>query len=267
MCVLCIAENLRLLTAPADSLPHQQLAESIRVAREAAMQYVLDTVHAMREDASGPPSLEVSPEEYLHYVVERAREDGVSTPGELRSWTLTLHGEYAHDPRVQAFVSSAVEGLAGYLAQVDEQRELIARFLEARPEHLRFAGVGLSAELYFQYGDDTYVALSDDEAAQIAVDRISWNLSKEDPRLLLHYTDLPDGALDILVDAQQRPEEEANQVLAGMVDVTALADDALRQRGYAWLVSETPTDVLAEQRFGDRMVLRCRFPEEHFGEG
>lgn len=264
MCVLCYPENLRLLTSPAAGLPELQLAEAIRVAREAATQYVLDTVHAMREDPT-PPSLHVSPEEYVHYVVERAREDGVATRGELRAWTAP-GVEYATDPRVQAFVSSAVEGLAGSLARIREQREVIARFLEIRPEGLHFAGVGLSAEMYFRHGEDTYVALTDEEAAQIAMDRISWNLSHEDPRVLLHYTDLPDGAVDILADAQQRPEDEANQVLAGMVDVPALADDTLRQRGYGWLVTDTLTDVLAEQRFGDRVILRCRFSEDPFGE-
>ncbi len=265
MCVLCSADNLRLLTAPADSLPYLQLAESVRVAREAAMQYVLDTIHDLRETPGEAPSLDVSPEEYLHYVVERAEEDGVATPGDLRSWNAALQGEYAADPRVQAFVSSAVEGLARYLSKLDDQREALARFLETRPERMEFAGVGLSGELYFRHGGDAYAAVGDDEAAQIAMDRVSWNLHREDPALLLRYTDLPDSALDILRDAQKRPEEEANHVLSGMVDVPALADDALRQRGYGWLVTDNPSDVVSEQRFGDRMIIRFQLPEEQAG--
>ena len=118
MCVLCYAENLRLLTAPASSLGYLQVAEAVRVAREAALQYVLDLVHELRESPGDLPPLEVGAEEYLYYVVERAEEDGVATPGELRAWTASPHGEYAADPRVQAFVSSAVEGLARYLARM-----------------------------------------------------------------------------------------------------------------------------------------------------
>jgi hypothetical protein len=262
MCVLCSADNLRLLTAPAGSLAYVQLAESIRVAREAAMQYVLDTIHDLRDTPGEIPSLEVSAEEYLHYVVERAEEDGVATPGELRAWTSGLHREYADDPRVQAFVSSAVEGLARYLSRMADQREALARFLEIRPDGIEFAGVGLSGELYFRHGGEGYAAIDDDEAVQIAMDRVSWNLHREDPAVLLRYTDLPDSALDILVAAQKRPEEEANHVLAGMVDVPALADDSLRQRGHGWLVAENPADVASEQRFGNKVIVRFHLPEE-----
>jgi len=267
MCVLCYPDNLRLLTAPTDSLPHLQLAEAIRVAREAAMQYVLDSIHEMRDGSPEISPRMVEAEEYLHYVVERAEEDGVMTASEARSWTAVLHREYADDPRVQAFVSSAVEGLARYLAQMADQQESIARFLEVRPEAVAFAGVGMSGELYFRHGRDAYVALTDDEAAQIAVDRVSWGLCREDPALLLRYTDLPDGAVDILAAAQQRPEEEANQVLAGMVDVPALADDSLRQRGYGWLVTESPSDVISEERFGGRVIVRFHLADEPPGVG
>jgi hypothetical protein len=267
MCVLCDSGNLRLLTSPAESLSHLALADSIHVSREAAMQFVLDTIHDLRESPGRIPSLEVSPEEYIHYVVDRAEEDGVATPAELREWSTGVHTEYASDPRVQAFVSSAVEGLARYLAKMDAQRETIARFLEARPEQMTFAGVGVSGELYFLNGGDAYAALTETEAEQIAADRVSWNLFREDPALLMRYTDFPEGALDILIAAQTRPEDEANQVLAGMVDVDALAADTLRQRGYGWLVAEAPGDVISEQRFGEQMIVRFRFIDEADAEG
>ena len=261
MCVLCNAESLRLLVVPAESLPPLNLAESIRVSRDAAVQFVLDTVDALRDDPMGELPREISPEEYVSYVVGRAEEDAVATPAELRVWTTVHPAEYAADPRVQAFLSSSVEWLATYRARIGEQRGIIMRFLEARPDTVHFAGVGPSSELYFRHDDDTYVALTDDDALQIAVDRVSWGLHREDPNVLLQYTSLPDGALDILSDAQKRPEDEANQVLAGMVDVAALAEDTLRQHGHGWLVAD-PHGGVAEQRFGDRVVIRFREPEE-----
>jgi hypothetical protein len=163
---------------------------------------------------------------------------------------------------VQAFVSSAVEWLATYRARIDEQKGILTRFLEDRSNSVQFAGVGPSSELYFRQGEDTYVALTDTDALQIAMDRVSWGLHREEPQVLLQYTTLPDGAVDILSDAQKRPEDEANQVLAGMVDVAALAEDTLRQHGHGWLVADPQDGGVVEQRFGDRVVIRFREPDE-----
>lgn len=262
MCVLCNAESLRLLVVPAGSLGPPQLAESIRVARDAAVQFVLDTVDALRDDPGGELSLEVDAEEYVRYVIARAEEDAVATPAELRSWTAAHPVDYAPDARVQAFVSSAVEWLATYRARIEEQRGILSRYLEDRSNGVVFTGVGPSSELYFRYGEDTYVVLTDADALQIAVDRVSWGLHREDPHVLLQYTTLPDGAVDILSDAQKRPEDEANQVLAGMVDVSALAEDTLRQHGHGWLVTDPQLGGAVEQRFGDRVVVRFRETDE-----
>ncbi len=262
MCVLCNAESLRLLIVPAESLAPLSLAESIRVAREAASQYVIDTVDGLRDEPGAPIPRVVDAEEYVRYVIARAEEDRVASPTEVREWRASPRSEYAADPRVQAFLSSAVEGLASYEARIDEQRTVLARFLEARPATLRFDGVGMSSELYFRHGEDSYVALSDDDAIQMAVDRVSWGLHREEPAILLRYTTLPDGAVDILSDAQKRPEDEANQVLAGMVDVAALAEDTVRQNGYAWLVADPHNGDVVEQRFGERVIIRFREPDE-----
>lgn len=262
MCVLCNAESLRLLVVPLGSLAPLQLSESIRVSRDAAVQFVLDTVDALRDDPRGELPLAVDADEYVQYVIARAEEDAVATPAELRAWTTVPAVEYVADPRVQAFVSSSVEWLATYRARIDEQRGILGRFLEDRSNGVRFAGVGPSSELYFRYGEDSYVALTDEDALQIAIDRVSWGLHREDPQVLLQYTTLPEGAVDILSDAQKRPEDEANQVLAGMVDVTALAEDTLRQHGHGWLVTDPQLGGVVEQRFGDRVVVRFRETEE-----
>jgi hypothetical protein len=262
MCVLCNAESLRLLVVPTAELAPLDLAESVRVAREAALQYVLDTVDDLREDPTAELPLTVDTEAYVRFVIGRAEEDAVATPAEIRSWTSTLPLEYAADARVQAFLSSTVEWLATYRARIDEQRAVLSRYLEARPGTVVFAGVGPSSELYFRHEEYTYVALTDADALQIAMDRVSWGLHREEPQVLLQYTSLPDGALDILSDAQKRPEDEANQVLAGMVDVAALAEDTLRQHGHAWLVADPQLGGATEQRFGDRVVVRFQETEE-----
>lgn len=262
MCVLCNAESLRLLVVPVGTLAPSKLAESIQVSRDAAVQFVLDTVDALRDDPGGELPLAAEAEEYVRYVIARAEEDAVATPAELREWTATHPVEYATDPRVQAFVSSAVEWLATYRSRIDEQQAILSRFLEDRSNSVHFAGVGPSSELYFRQGEDTYVALTDADALQIAMDRVSWGLHREEPQVLLQYTTLPDGAVDILSDAQKRPEDEANQVLAGMVDVAALAEDTLRQHGHGWLVADPQEGGVVEQRFGDRVVIRFREPDE-----
>ncbi|HEX2091481.1 MAG TPA: hypothetical protein VHG28_03725 [Longimicrobiaceae bacterium] len=262
MCVLCNAESLRLLIVPVRSLAPLKLAEAIRVARDAAVQYAVDTVDALRDDPGSTLPWKVEPEEYVGFVVNRAEEDAVGTPAELRAWTTSYAEEYADDPRVQAFVSSVAEWLATYRARIEEQRGLVSRFLEARSDSVVFAGVGFGSELYFRHAEHTYVALTDEEALQIAVERVAWGLHREDPSVLLHYTGLPDGAVDILADAQKRPEDEANQVLAGMVDVTALAEDTLRQNGHGWLVADPENGEVVEQRFGDRVVIRFRETED-----
>lgn len=266
MCVLCDANNLRLLVAPAASLPALEFAEAIRVAREAAMQYVLDAVDALRDSPSEVPSRIVDPEEYLRYVVERAEQDGVDIGRGSGEWNASFLGEFVRDPRVQSFLSSAAEGLAMYTAQMEDQRDTLARYLEVAPAAVEFAGIGPFGEPCFRHDDHAYVVLAHEEAMQIATDRISRGLFQENPALLLHYTDLPQGALDILSDAQRRPEEEANQVLAGMVDVPALAEDTVRQNGYGWIVSDQESFDVLEQRFGDRVIIRFQPSEPSFDD-
>lgn len=266
MCVLCDANNLRLLVAPVASLSALDFAEAIRIAREAAMQYVLDAVDALRDSPSEVPSRVVDPEEYLRYVVERAEQDGVNVGSETNEWNASFSGEFVRDPRVQSFLSAAAEGLAMYTAQMDDQRTTLARYLEAPLSSVEFAGIGPFGEPCFRYEEHAYVVLAHEEAMQIATDRISRGLFQENPTLLLHYTDLPEGALDILSDAQRRPEDEANQVLAGMVDVTALAEDTVRQNGYGWIVSDEQSFDVLEQRFGDRMIVRFQPSESTFDD-
>lgn len=255
MCVLCNADNLRLLVAPEDSLSHLDLAESIRVAREAAMQYVMDAVDALREAPLETVPRLAGPEAYREYVVERAEEAGVAARTKPGRWGRAPAIDLA-DPRVQAFLSSAAEGMAAYLARIAEHQGVISRYLEVQPGTVVFGGVGPFAEIRFRQGGEEYVVLSHEEALQIAIDRVAEGLSREDPALLLRYTTLPDGAVDILAEAQRRPEEEANQVLAGMVDVGLLAEDLLRQTGYGWVVVEDPSVEFDEQRFGEFVIIR-----------
>jgi hypothetical protein len=258
MCILCDAANLRMLVSPLRDLSHLDLSESIHIAREAAIQLVLDTTDALGEIEDSESLLRnLAPEVYLEYVVERAEQDGVARDPEVREWKAAVSDHsILLDPRVQAFLSSAAEGLASYALQLQDHRSVLERYLEVPAGAPVFGGIGPNGEIAFDLGSERYVVLTDDEALRIVMDRLIDDLWREDPARLLAYTNLPAGAVDILAAAQQRPQEEANDVLAGMVDVQALSEDTLRQSGCARFLAEGISDDFTEQRFGDRLIIR-----------
>lgn len=262
MCVLCEKENLRLLVSPLASLSHRELADAISIAREAAWQLVLDTADAITETGGDASAREVGPDGYLDYVIERAERDGAIATGDLLVWSESLRDESIfHDPRVQAFLSSAAEGLAIYILQIQEHQKALELFLEERNGGILFGGVGLNGEIIFDRGTERYVVLNDDEALRIAMDHLATGLCKEDPQWLLGYTNLPTGASDVLAAMQQGPPDRANDILAGIVDLHALTEDRVRQVGYAPFIAEGLTDEFTEQRFGERVIIRLRLPE------
>ena len=262
MCVLCEKGNLRLLTAPLGTLGHRQLAESIGLAREAAWQIVLDTADAIAESAEVDACQQLGPEGYFDYVIDRAERDGVLQSPDLEGWHQALRDASIYsDPRVQAFLSSAAEGLADYILQMREHKEALELFLEERNGGVVFAGIGPSGEIVFDCGPARYVVLSEDEGLRIAMDRLADDLCQEDPRWLLEYTNLPVGAADVLAAMQQGPPDRANDILAGIVDLKALTEDRVREVGYAPFVAEGVTEEFSEQRFGDRVIVRLRMPE------
>lgn len=266
MCVLCDKENLRLLVAPLESLAQQQLADAIAIARNAAWQLVLDTADLIAEAGGSETARGIEARGYIEYVVERAERDGALRQAESLAWNAALRdGEIFKDPRVQAFLSSATEGLASYLLQIAAHQESLELFLEERNGRVRFAGVGIDGETIFDRGDERYVVMSDEEALRIAMDNLAIGLYKEDPRRLLGYTNLPEGAVDVLSAMQQGPPERANEILAGIVDLHALTEDRVREIGYAPFVAEGVTDEFSEQRFRDRIIVRLRLPQGPLG--
>jgi hypothetical protein len=264
MCILCHTESLRLLVAPLNAISSTQLAESIRIAREAAMQLVLDTADAWADvEGSEEPLPTVEPDGYLSYVVDRAEHDGLLAEPEVREWRQAARrGAILNDPRVQAFLSSSTEGLAIYSTQIREKRSVLERFLEISRGQSVFGGIGASGEIFFDVEEERYIVLTDDEAMQIAMDQVSSELWKEDPARLLRYTSLPDEGISILTSAQQGPQERANEILAGIIDLPLLVEDMVRQAGYGRFVAAGVTDDFTEQRFGDLLILRLRVPEE-----
>ncbi len=263
MCVLCDKENLRLLSASLASLSHRQLADAISIAREAAWQLVLDTADAITEAEEAGGAEPVGPDGYLDYVIDRARRDGVIREVDRLAWVTAVRDDsILRDPRVQGFLSSAAEGLATYILQIREHKRALEQFLEERNGAVVFAGVGVNGEIIFDRGFERYVVLSDDEALRIAMDRLASNLTNEDPRWLLEYTNLPVGATDVLAAMQQGPADRANDILAGIVDLQALTEDRVKQIGYGPFVAEGVTEEFSEQRFGDRIIIRLRLPSD-----
>jgi hypothetical protein len=264
MCILCDNESLRLLASPLESLTNPELAESIRGAREAAMQLVLDTADAWADEDSGEPHPTVDPDDYVSYVVDRAEHESVIPAADAKRWRMSgRRGTLLDDPRVQAFLSSAVEGLALYITQIRDKRTVLERFLEVSPGRVGFGGIGSYGEIFFDHGGDRVLVLTDDEAMQIATDQVTSELWREDPGLLLRYSSLPDEGISILTSAQQGPQERANDILAGIVDVPLLVEDTVRQSGYGQFVAAGLTDDFTEQRFGDLVVLRLRLPDDY----
>lgn len=257
MCVLCDKKNLRLLVAPLADLGHRDLPEAIVVAREAAWQLVLDTADAITEAEQAGVSTEIGPEGYVEYVIERAQRDGILRNAQLGRWkTAARDGTIYHDPRVQAFLSSAAEGLSTYILQIREHKETLELFLEERNGGIAFAGVGANGEIVFDRGIERYVVLTDDEALRIAMDRLADSLCHEDPTRLIEYTNLPEGAIDVIATVQQGPSDRANDILMGIVDLQAMTEDRVRQIGYAPFVAEGITEDFTEQRFNDRIIVR-----------
>jgi hypothetical protein len=266
MCILCDTQSLRLLVAPLRSLSHLELVESIRVAREAAMQIVYDTADAMGDEEDTGAEGIGGPDAYIEYIVERAEESGTANAREVRAWMAAEQDRsMLLDPRVQAFLSSGAEGFAAYRFQIRGHRTILERFLELLPGTVVFGGIGPSGEIAFDHGEERHIVLSDEEAMLIAVDRLSLELWREDPARLLPYTSLPDGAEDVIVTAQKRTPDEANDILVGIVDVRALAEDTVRRAGYGPLIAPELVDDLTEQRFGDHVILRTQRPENEFG--
>jgi hypothetical protein len=264
MCILCNADSLRLLVVPLGTMSNPELAESIRVAREAAMQLVLDAADAWADvEGSEEPIPTVNADGYLRYVVDRADQDGLIDADGLREWQQAdRDGVLGNDPRVQAFLSSSVEGLAIYSTAIRDKRAVIERFLEVAPGSAEFGGIGASGEIFFDVDGDRYIVLTDDEAMQIAMDHISSELWREDPARLLRYSSLPDEGISILTSAQKGPQERANEILAGIIDVPLLVEDTVRQMGYGRFIAAGITDDFTEQRFGDVLILRLRAPAE-----
>jgi hypothetical protein len=263
MCVLCDRDNLRLLVAPIGKLSHRQLAEAVAIAREAAWQLVLDTVDTLTDTAEADAADLLGPDAYLDYVVERAEREGELDRADSAGWSSSLRsGSIYHDARVQAFLSSAVEGLATYIMQVREHKLSLEVFLEERTGAVSFGGIGANGEITFDRGSERYVVMSDEEALRIAMDRLASGLCQEDPGRLLVYTNLPVGAADVLAAVQQGPAERANDILAGIVDLQALTEDRVRQIGYAPFVAEGLTDEFSEARFNDRIIIRLRLAED-----
>lgn len=258
MCILCDTQSLRLLIAPLPSLSPGQLADAIRAAREAATQMVIRHVEAKVEQGDSAPELDA--DGYGELIVDRAQTDGVITPPELRVWRRAFADGTAlrDDPRVQAFLSSCAEGVAEHQAMVTERSELLARYLEIRSHEVRVDSVGPDGEVWFDVRGDTFALLTEAESMELVVRQITDTLPHRAPDELLRYTTLPDGAVDVLADIQLRPDEEAADILAQMVDVAAMAEDAVRAGGYAPLLTEEAGVDVEETRFGEMLVFRTR---------
>jgi hypothetical protein len=254
MCILCETQALELLTEPIESLPPGELAEAIRTAREAAGPGLMDHAEAVLRGEARP---DLDAGLYGEIVVTRAQEAGVLRPSRARSWRAALeNGAALRDPRVQAFVSAGAEMVDEYRRLLYERQPVVARFVEAAPNSVRVTGLGRDGELWFSCRGEHYTVLTEDEALDVVEREITAQLHSLEPEVLLGYASLPEGALEVLREVQRKPVDVANAILAGLVDVPALAQARTRTEGYARFFATEEDEHLEEMRFGGWIVLR-----------
>ncbi|MBW3628341.1 MAG: hypothetical protein KY464_03495 [Gemmatimonadetes bacterium] len=254
MCILGDHGTLELLTTPLERLVAGQLGEAVRAAREAAGPGILDHAEAvLRGDAE--PGLDS--DFYGEVVVARALESGVVSSRDASQWDAWLTTETGqHDPRVQAFLSSCAEILDEYAVLLQERRQVVDRFVEARATAASFTWLGPDGELWFEFGGESYAALTEAEALEIVQREIGTTLHSQEPETLLRYSGLPDTGLEILVGIQGKPTELANSLLSGLIDLPAFAEDRVRAEGYAPFFRGDPPRSVEDLRFGEWVIIR-----------
>lgn len=254
MCILCEPKTLELLTSPLARFAPGQLAEAIRVAREAAGAGVLDYAETVLRGAA---AAEVDSELYAEIVVGRARDAGLLDRSETNGWGVRLRtATAAPDPRVQAFLSSCAEIIDEYRILLAESRQVLARFLETPPDALGFTGIGQDGELWFEHRGESYTVLSEAEAMEIVERELREQLQSLSAEVLLGYSKLPDAGREVIAEVQARPAEVANEILAGMIDLSALADDRVRLEGYGPFFRNEAGGSVEDLRFGEWIVIR-----------
>lgn len=257
MCVLCDPQVLGMLSTPLERLSPAERVQAIRVARDAAMVAAAPLVEQVLRGESGFAG---EAEPYLQEVIERAREDGILKRGDAFRWeTEVRSGQALLDPRVQAFLSGCAEWVADYESRAAEERVVLARFLEARPNTLRFASLGRGWELWFEHGEHAYAVIHRDERSRVMAIYVEGLLHSMEPAELLPYTDLPEAGVDLIRQVQGGSPEEADDMLAGIVDVDALTEELVRRRGVAALLAG-PEGEAEEIPFGEYVVIRANEP-------
>lgn len=254
MCILCDHGTLELLTAPLEQLADGQLGNAIRTAREAAGPGVLDHAEAVLRGETGPGA---AVDLYADVVVARALEAGVLSSTDAYGWGTRLASERGQlDPRVQAFNSSCAEILDDYRILLEERRQVLDRFLEARSAPVSFAYLGQDGELWLDYQGEAYSVLTEIEAIEIVERELTGTLFRLDPETLLRYTTLPDAGLELLQGILAKPEDVANSLLGGLIDLSSLADDRVRSEGYAPFFSSDAARPVEDLRFGEWVIIR-----------
>lgn len=254
MCILCENATLELLTSSMEGFEAGQLAEAVRTARDAAAPGVMDHAEAVLR---GEVPARVGAEIYGEVVVARALEAGVLTSSAAVAWEERLRKDRgAQDPRVQAFVSSCAEILDEYRLLLGERRQIVERFVEARGASVAFSWLGRDGELWFEYGGELYAALAESEALEIVERELGTSLHTLEPETLLRYTTLPDSGLEVLAGILARPAEAADALLGGLIDIHALADDRVRDVGFAPFFKGEEERAVEDLRFGSWIIIR-----------
>lgn len=255
MCILCDNTTLDRLTLPLGRLAAGELADAVRMARDAAGPGIMDEAEAvLRGESDGLLGAEV----FGEVVVARALEAGVLSTADAFLWDEALTGERTMtDPRVLAFISSCAEILDDYRLLCTERKQVIEMFMECRDNGVTFSWLGRDGELWFEYRGEMYAALSEIEALEVVERELATSLHTLPADTLLRYTTLPDTGMEVLEGILTKPAEQADELLGGLIDVGALADDRVRTSGYTPFFQAEHTGPVEDLRFGEWVIVRA----------
>lgn len=101
---------------------------------------------------------------YLRSIIEAARRSGLVSATDYECWQESFSNHTAlHDPRVQAFCSTANEKSLAIAYEVTEKEMILRRYLEVLTLEIRRIGAVLCEHMTFAYRGTNYVVLTEAE--------------------------------------------------------------------------------------------------------
>lgn len=251
-----LADHLHVLTVPFDGLPAHEVIDVLECAHTMGMESMSMLAACLHcEDHSPFPG---TAEHYLEHVVYLALESGLITEDRVMEWQdMIRSGEALHDPRVMAFCASWTARASGFLAEIEESRRVLARFLEVPTQRITLADVGPQGQIVLEYGQEQFILLTQDDTMAVFRDSVLEHLADLPAILFAQYPSLtPQQVVEI---------EELKRTLgpAASEDIAAILGDlrpfmlfVLNVAGHKSFVCGGDPGQVTEEKFGDYYIWR-----------